>query len=309
MYTTLFGTSDHFKSVSFVRRPDISRCEAGRREQDWELAAEASRSFAPFAPGQGEPCLPKFCLEPQAQLVSCFSRPLDMATAPNASPLAAQRCMSSFLCRFRPFSTWFILCRYPQSVRCNPDSAVAIPRPLTHLFVTECSLAFPPYLEASSPPRAGGSERAGPFSQAPNQSAGRQQESSPSFPLLLCIFSWFFLGKPLPSLRLSYPSHTPSSHCSCDGGHWSHVPIKYLKRAMCKCFPSLRGRNIKCLKIFILIMCWNVTMLWIYWISLIIKINFICFLFLKCGYWENVNYIDGSCLCLLLLYFYWLALA
>lgn len=69
------------------------------------------------------------------------------------------------------------------------------------------------------------------------------------------LFSWYFLGKPPLSLRLSYPSHTPSSHCSRNGSHWSHMTIEHFKCAMCQCFPSLREKNIKCLKIFVSIMC------------------------------------------------------
>ena len=95
--------------------------------------------------GLGETCSSKVCVEPQAQLVSCLSSLLDLATSQNASPLDTLPWVYLSLCCFEQFSPWFTLpllclCQPSEPALCNPHPAVNPPPP--HTLV--CHRMFPP---------------------------------------------------------------------------------------------------------------------------------------------------------------------
>lgn len=95
--------------------------------------------------GPGETCSSTVCLELQAQLVSCLSSLLDLATSQNTSPLDTLPWMYLSLCCFEQFSPWFILpllclCQPFLPALCNPHPAVNPPPP--HKLV--CHRMFPP---------------------------------------------------------------------------------------------------------------------------------------------------------------------
>ena len=191
------------------------------------MAAETYTSL----PSRTGTCSPKVFLEPQAQLLSCFSSLLDLATTQNASPLDTLPRVYSFPCCFGHCSPWLILpqlCPLPSLPSCKP-------RPLTHLFVTECSLRFLTLTETQLSPQDRGLKDSLLFLPGPrDQKVGKQQEHSLSFPPLLSAFSLAFAWETLSffeALVARIPLPPPLTALT-NGGHWPQVPMGLLKCAV-----------------------------------------------------------------------------
>lgn len=141
--------------------------------------------------GLGETCSSEVCVEPQAQLVSCLSSLLDLATSQNASPLDTLPWTYLSLCCFEQFSPWFILpllclCQPSEPALCSPHPAVNPPPP--HTLV--CHRMFLTLTEALLSAKDRGFIESLLFLPGPkDQRVGRQPEHSLSCPLLLSIFS------------------------------------------------------------------------------------------------------------------------